>query len=97
MKKTFKVELDIETMQDIIEVFRHYRNQPCRRKVMWELPDKLSNIIQNGCFKHNIMCETFEGIDGYDKITICPKCSPKKYKQYKKETKGLNLASNEGI
>ena len=82
--KTFKVELDIETMQDIIEVFEHYRKQPCRRRVMWELPDKLHKILQLGCFKHNILMDTFRTSPN-ETITFCRKCSPKEYKKHKQK------------
>jgi hypothetical protein len=81
-KKTYKVELNIETMQDIIDVFEHYSKQPCRKKVIWELPRKLRNIIQHGCFVHNLICETFK-VSYNESITICSKCSPKKYKKLK--------------
>lgn len=80
--KTFKVEMDIETMQDIIEVFEHYRKQPCRRKVMWELPRRLSKIISIGCFKHNIFMDTFR-VGPNETTTFCRKCSPKEYSKHK--------------
>ena len=91
--KIFKVDMDRELMQDIIEVFEHYRLQPCRKNVMWELPDRLRKILQHGCFKHNILTERFE-INSTTSRWVCPKCSPKEYKKLKQIEVSGNSAHN---
>jgi hypothetical protein len=83
-QKTFKVELDIETMEKMIQLIEFSnKNFPFTASQLWDLRYKLSDIILKGCFKHNIIMNTVrDSINS--SITFCPKCNPKylKVKRY---------------
>lgn len=82
--KTFKVEMDIPMMQDIISVIDYVSKYPCQKSSLWRFKDELRKIIQVGCFKHNILRDQFK-IASDHTMGVCPKCSPKEHAKYKKE------------
>lgn len=86
-KKTYKVELDIETMQDIKDLI-YFCNEhfPYTKSSLWKVNKEFENIILNGCFKHNILRENFNTGEN-SSISICRLCNPKKYSKLKKEGK----------
>jgi len=79
----FEIKLDRETINDLKQLINFAnKNFPFLPTRLLRLEYQLNQIIINGCFKHGIMCETFEtGINS--SITICPKCNPDEYKKYK--------------
>ena len=81
MKETFKVEMDIEMMQDVISIAEYMRKYPNQKSEFHKFSRQLSNIIQNGCFKHNLIRKTFKTSPN-ESISMCPKCSPKEYKEH---------------
>jgi len=65
-ENTFKVEIDIETMEDIRKLISFAsETYPFITKRLFEFDTKLHNIIQRGCFKHNLILEIFYDMDGY--------------------------------
>jgi len=89
MCKRYKVELDIETMQDIKDlIYFCSQHFPYTKKNLWSLERQLGEIIKHGCFKHNILRETFR-TSPQESISLCKKCNPKEYAKLKKEAKKI--------
>lgn len=82
----YKVELDIKSMNDIISCIDYVTKYPCTKRELYKIRNMLSDIIQNGCFKHNILRETFR-ISDYETVSICKKCNPLQYRKLKQQEK----------
>ncbi len=83
---TFNVKMDRETIRDIIEVLEYVRKYPAQKNTLWKFKSKIESIIRHGCFKHSLIGETFR-ISLNESCVLCPKCSPKRYKELKLKEK----------
>ena len=83
----YKVEMNVETMRDVKDLIYFCRDHfPFTKNTLWNLCRELSNIIQDGCFKHNRLRKEFRtGTNSTE--SICPKCSPKRYTELRKDFK----------
>lgn len=83
MSKSWKLIIDEETMRDIRDlVFFCNKNFPFTKDSLWNLYREFDDILQHGCFKHNILTEEFRTSPN-STVSICPQCSPKEYVKYK--------------
>ena len=86
--KKFALSLDIETMEDVIKLVDFSNsNYPFMKKSLYYLRDACSKIIQDGCFKHNILREIFR-TSLNSSVSVCKLCNPKEYSKLQKG--GLN-------
>ncbi len=92
-EETYKIELDKKTMEDLNELIMFStQNFPFTKDSLWGLNRQLLDIRLKGCFKHNILQETFD-IASDHKVTLCRKCNPKEYKKYSKKVRDTKLRS----
>ena len=80
-KDTFNIDVDRKTMEDYNTLIDFVaKNYPFVTDELWKLNHKFSNIRRHGCFIHNVVCESIRIGDSASQ-RICPKCSPKEYKE----------------
>lgn len=80
--KEFDVGIDEETMRAVLRLIEFSRkNHPFIDENVLEFEGRLREIVNGGCFKHNLMGITVE--DGPNRrVTFCPKCCPEYAKKY---------------